>query len=401
MFTRLQIFRDLTFIQIHLPIENILLWTSSRETISSRIQKIIDPTMGFLQSFTLYCGSVLLVFLGLYCPQRYRSLFIVPTWTLLVFSIGYLRDVKIPGISFQLGMLCIITILQAPIIFRRHTASRWTWKAAYKSYNNPRMLLPEHVDRRAEAWSWTTRIVRPMALYAAKLLLYAILARFQCTWDDFSPSQESLIRRALRGHVTIRDLLVRTIITVVWFLDTATQLEIAHCILSLVFVALFRLDNIREWPPLFGSPSEAYTIRRFWTRFWHQLFSPSAAIWARAIVDRVPGLESIWLGKVFVALCVFSMSGGAHALIAWQLGDGHGYRDMSFFLINFSAVIVEILVSKLSGYKADVHKQNPSKPGIGRRICGILWVCGFLIWLTPKVAYPRVYTELSSRFWTL
>ncbi|PVI01091.1 hypothetical protein DM02DRAFT_473880, partial [Periconia macrospinosa] len=117
------------------------------------------------------------------------------------------------------------------------------------------------------------------------------------------------------------DLLVRVIITVIWFLDTATQLEIAHCTLALIFVALLRLDAAHEWPPLFGNPAEAYTIRRFWTHFWHQLFSPSAATWARGIARRMPGLESTWLSKIFLAFFVFSMSGGAHALIGWQLGD--------------------------------------------------------------------------------
>ena len=30
-------------------------------------------------------------------------------------------------------------------------------------------------------------------------------------------------------------------------------------------------DRPEEWPPLFGSISEAYTLRRFWGVFWHKL----------------------------------------------------------------------------------------------------------------------------------
>jgi len=56
-----------------------------------------------------------------------------------------------------------------------------------------------------------------------------------------------------------------------------------HECLSIVFIYVLRLDEPREWPPIYGNLLEAYTVRRFWAYFWHRLvYAPF-----RAVADRL------------------------------------------------------------------------------------------------------------------
>lgn len=47
-------------------------------------------------------------------------------------------------------------------------------------------------------------------------------------------------------------------------------INIQYVVCSIVAVAL-GLSKPADWPPLFGRLSEATTVRRFWSRFWHQM----------------------------------------------------------------------------------------------------------------------------------
>ncbi|KAF9011676.1 hypothetical protein BDZ89DRAFT_1077549, partial [Hymenopellis radicata] len=55
----------------------------------------------------------------------------------------------------------------------------------------------------------------------------------------------------------------------VWALSVVSNAVLLHSILSLVSVAL-HLSRPEDWTHLFGYWSDAYTIRRFWGRAWHQ-----------------------------------------------------------------------------------------------------------------------------------
>lgn len=48
-------------------------------------------------------------------------------------------------------------------------------------------------------------------------------------------------------------------------------LTAAHNLLAALLVSVLQWDGPDEWPALFGSITEAYSLRRFWGRFWHRL----------------------------------------------------------------------------------------------------------------------------------
>lgn len=93
---------------------------------------------------------------------------------------------------------------------------------------------------------------------------------------DFSPVRETFIRRlafssSTQVPVTLRETALRGMIAVWWAINAYVGLTIAHIVLSIIFVLLLRTDRQADWPPIFGSISEAYSIRRFWSKFWHRI----------------------------------------------------------------------------------------------------------------------------------
>ncbi|OBT74656.1 hypothetical protein VF21_07014 [Pseudogymnoascus sp. 05NY08] len=59
--------------------------------------------------------------------------------------------------------------------------------------------------------------------------------------------------------------------SVQWIWSSYVVLTLSHDILAIFFVTLLRWDQPSQWPALFGSIAEAYSLRRFWGVFWHLL----------------------------------------------------------------------------------------------------------------------------------
>ncbi|OTB18159.1 hypothetical protein K445DRAFT_9127 [Daldinia sp. EC12] len=321
-----------------------------------------------VQPLILYASAVALIFMGLYLPANRRDVILPLIWALLAASMQDMRQLDwIPGFSYQFGMLVMITFLCSPLIF--HTRKEplkikvdpdgslnWNLAMAYKIYNNPRML-PIKLEKHSKIPPASNSGLVQFTLY--RLLKAAVLAALKigtgsamtpifsaCTLEDFSPAREPIIRRLIYDTVSLHDLSIRAFISTIWIFDSVSQLEISHALVGVLFVAILRVDEPHEWPPLFGSPLKAYTLRRFWGRFWHRLFA-SAEVWARVIVDQKALLRlPISVKKIFVAFSIFTMSGVAHALVGWRIGDSALERDVLFFWYNFLAVCFEIIVSK-------------------------------------------------------
>jgi hypothetical protein len=72
-----------------------------------------------------------------------------------------------------------------------------------------------------------------------------------------------------------------------WIWIAYLMLEICHSIFAIIFVVILRLDTPESWPPLFGSPLEAWTIRRFWGKFWHKLSARSTITIGNGIASQL------------------------------------------------------------------------------------------------------------------
>ena len=78
--------------------------------------------------------------------------------------------------------------------------------------------------------------------------------------EDYTVPSGFLRRLA---DVTPREWVVRIYMTVIGYLVPYCSLRAGHSIFTCLALALG--DTPERWPPLFGSLSDAYTVRRFWS----------------------------------------------------------------------------------------------------------------------------------------
>lgn len=78
---------------------------------------------------------------------------------------------------------------------------------------------------------------------------------------DFSPKTIPLFTRV--SHVTSQQLLTRLMTTLGYGIVVCSFQQLIQSIWALIDIG-FGFSKVESWRPLFGSPEEAYTVRRFW-----------------------------------------------------------------------------------------------------------------------------------------
>ncbi|KAJ5431036.1 hypothetical protein N7445_008768 [Penicillium cf. griseofulvum] len=222
--------------------------------------------------------------------------------------------------------------------------------------------------------------------------------------DEFDPLHQVYFRRLSSQivPVTSRETLMRCAFVCWWAFSAVAMLDSAHAALSLVSVSLLRFDEPYEWPPIFGSLSQAWSIRRFWGKFWHQIVRRTYTNYGEWISRKVLRLRPRSLpDKIFVIFAIFLFSGLSHAAVSWQLGDHCGWSlDIWWFCANFVAGLLEVVVTQLLqafvkkiGQKSRLEWLDES---IWSRIFGFVWVFSFMFWSIPKWQYPKLYCHLGD-----
>jgi hypothetical protein len=98
------------------------------------------------------------------------------------------------------------------------------------------------------------------------------------TADDFAPARVPLIRLlySADGHHlidlgTTRMMIIRIWVTVTGIYTPILVLDSIHIGLAVICIYILRIDTPDEWPDLFGSLWEAYSLSRFWSRYMASL----------------------------------------------------------------------------------------------------------------------------------
>ena len=101
-----------------------------------------------------------------------------------------------------------------------------------------------------------------------RLLTAYLVLDLLTAWGDldknpviYSPDLIPLFRRV--GEVTVEQLVIRLITTIALWTSIYCIMTILYSVVSLIAV-LSDASEARSWPPVYGSLSNAYTIRRFW-----------------------------------------------------------------------------------------------------------------------------------------
>lgn len=341
------------------------------------------------QSLIYFLLANALILLTFSIPKRLPRAILLPPWAL--FALSFLTLHRLPwSVEFlsNIGSYLVIATILWPI--RLSTKNNLaiapkSLRDLYLLYANPRFLPP---SQSSSPLPWKSRInfffLRHWHIFLLILLRYSVILIIafplsQTTIHSFSPQEASL------SAFTLSSLPVRLSVVAYWLVEGLVPLQVVHFTLSTVAVLLG--DDPGTWPPLFGSPLEAYSLRRFWGRFWHQLLSPGARIWAGRLVERL-GIKRA-RGLVMAGV-VFVISGVAHMATAWRLGDRCWEVEGWFWGVSFLGCVAEVVVVKGA-------RQLRVTGGKWWRVLGYAWVLGFFAWAVPGHMYPRIYDALTER----
>ncbi|KAJ5950782.1 uncharacterized protein N7479_009195 [Penicillium vulpinum] len=290
------------------------------------------------------------------------------------------------------------------------------WTSAYKVWADPQRQINWNVFSAKDSFVTSSdRVffaVRRLCKTIICCLLHVCVVEpftllyFGLEAQDFAPSRQVLFRRLLWPDagpvIDSRELQIRLFVSVSWIWTGYLMLDTCHVLLSIFFVTILRIDNPEEWPPLFGSPLEAYSVRRFWVKFWHRMTVPSCTytgkFFTRRIAKLAPGARA---EKLFIAFWAFFLSAIYHAMADWQAGEPCcPTADFVFFMANFGAAAIETIAvpitSSLLKGRSNSRLCQILLSERGRKLIGYAWLLGFFFWIVPKWQYPKVYLVLRE-----
>ncbi|PIL29222.1 hypothetical protein GSI_09271 [Ganoderma sinense ZZ0214-1] len=146
------------------------------------------------------------------------------------------------------------------------------------------------------------------------------------------------------------------------------------------------------WPDLFGRWSDAYTVRRFWGRTWHQMTRGHLSACGKTVASAL-GFKKGTNGSAYAQLyTAFVISGMFHSFGDVSLGAPMG-KSMPFFL--WQAVVITFEDSVIAAARrlgvgsVAVKEGKEGSPPWWARVFGYVWVS---VWLSYSV---RLYVSWS------
>ncbi|KAK2008697.1 hypothetical protein LZ32DRAFT_621227 [Colletotrichum eremochloae] len=187
-----------------------------------------------------------------------------------------------------------------------------------------------------------------------------------------------------------QDLAFRLTSTVSFFATIYCVVVLQYNMVS-VIVVLMGVSSPSSWPPSFGSPLKASSMRRFWSHFWHQNFRKWLTSHADAISDKVFHIPRRTKMSVYTRLwLVFLLSGICH--VSSDLGMGMSFSEagsLSTFLLQPVGIILEDLFQGSLGKIIRL-------PTAAKRVLGFTWVLAFLSYSSPTWFYAQQRVAGSS-----
>ncbi|KAF8990098.1 membrane bound O-acyl transferase family-domain-containing protein [Cyathus striatus] len=168
---------------------------------------------------------------------------------------------------------------------------------------------------------------------------------------------------------------------------TYVVLSQLQAILSIVFIVL-GVSGPRDWPTIHGSWKDAYTVRRFWGRSWHQMFRHMFQTYGKFVSGKLLRLPSDSLITTYVELyTAFVLSGIMHTAGDYRsYGSLHKSGAMRFFFLQAIIITVEdgaCWVAKYLGFRRTTW---------WLRYLGYAWVTFWFTWTLPIWMEPMIRT---------
>ena len=377
-------------------------------------------------AFSYFFASVFFALLGLQSQPQNRPFLFIPHAIFGALSFRRITDVTTqPAHASMIGMFFCVWIAHMSYVLclsgsnHHPPVSEWDWHRAYKICWNVRWVgtaheAPSNTGRprpvppaaapgtdpsqeqsssvsRSQKDSSTRRIfllkrlLSIATIYGINMLYEHTLRNlYQFQPTDFSPPKQNYLRRL--HAVSTRESILRAILVLNFIWTSWAVISAYHRALSVFFVAL-ALDQPDEWPTLYGSPWEMYSVRRFWGRFWHRSTFRTYTGYGNLVAEKALRLRrGTATHKICVEFVVFFVSGVTHALTTRMLGFRAGHwEDIAWFCANFAAILLETafrsLVRRVWGETSD---------RVGKGV-GAVWLFAFFFWSLPKTQFTKIY----------
>ena len=372
--------------------------------------------MAALTTFTHFCTSIVLGAIALKSPREDNLWLLGLSASLALLAFREVTDVTSwAELSSLLGFFVLLWISHIVKLLLLDKSTPPTWRMAYRTildfkgvnakkqnlrvyYGIPIIgvkVLDEKEESRRSDSSFKDSERRTFLL---KRLTSAVTILFlnhiyttsyplllHLSYADFHPSKQIYLRRirlVTARETALRSWLVFHFVWSSWSMFTAT-----HDLLAFAHVAI-GIDEPEDWPRLYGSVFEAYTMRRFWGKFWHRLVQRSYVAHGSVISRKILRLpHGSVADRICVSISVFLTSGVVHAFITVQHGFKCGYwEDLGFFMMSYAALLGEEGVQRATSQVFGTTWQK----GWTCRVLGYTWVFGFLFWVLPKHQYAKV-----------
>ncbi|CAG8081039.1 unnamed protein product [Penicillium nalgiovense] len=171
----------------------------------------------------------------------------------------------------------------------------------------------------------------------------------------------------------------------IWFVVNRLISDLAYRVLSIFFVGI-GLDSSADWPPAFGRMADAFTLRNFWGKFWHQFMrQPFTSISSFIARDVLRLTRSSTLERYTNLSIVFLVSAIFHVIVdILQSIPMERSGSIPFYLAFIIGIMLEDGVQNLwkrlqtpeSGQ--DEEKRSSDIVPLWKRAAGMLWV---MLWL--------------------
>jgi hypothetical protein len=281
------------------------------------------------------------------------------------------------------------------------------FRAAYKLWGNPQLLNATSSNKKMDEGRvyltfFSFRLIKLLLYYflysdlIPRCISYSI-GEFDST--DFAPASSHLFPDIY--SLTQRQIKLRAYIAFYWIYEGVLILDTVNCALAILFVAT-GLDRPSDWPPLFGNPVTATSLRSFWSKFWHQIPVRTYTNYGKMLarIFHLPAKSKY--AKTLVAFTVFLISGLSHSVVSYHLGHMATWQqDTYWFILNFLICALEPLAFSLL-------KSGAEMMGLGKtvdrvqgtwvgKIFGYTWVFLIFWWSVPMWKFPALHAQIVQR----
>ncbi|KAI9042921.1 wax synthase family protein [Aspergillus affinis] len=199
------------------------------------------------------------------------------------------------------------------------------------------------------------------------------------------------------SEIATEEIVIRVFSTLAAGIGLLSSQGGCYHLFALISVVM-KWSEPQEWPPFYGSLSEAYSLRRLWSRVWHQSNSHKFRAISRFLVRDVfsfqPGTLADRYAKIVM---VFAASAVMHFLIDLSAGLSISTSGAAqFFCTQALGMMIEDLVVIVYFALRGDRPSRDRPASRGERIIGFLWVGSFLVWSFPAYIYPMLYRSNSG-----